>query len=88
MTINRRRMLDVIHAMDVIMRSLNDEDLAYTWLALGVPDGTNGQSDVDELYGDQSDEELENYYEELAALFARLIKVAVRDGAEHYLCHT
>lgn len=88
MAINRRRMLDVIHAMDVVMRSLNDEDLAYTWLSLGVPDGTDEQSDVDELYGDQSDEELEKDYEELAALFARLVKVAVRDGAEHYLCHS
>ena len=88
MTINRRRMLDVIHAMDVIMRSLSDEDLAYEWLASGVPDGTNEQSDVDEFYGDQPDEELENDYEELAALFAKFAKAAVEYGTRHYLCHS
>ena len=86
--LNRRRMLDVIHAMDVVMRSLNDENLMYEWLAFGVPDGTNEQSDVDELYGDQSDGELENDYEELAAIFAILVKAAVEDGTRHYLCHS
>lgn len=86
--LNRRRMLDVIHAMDVIMRSLNDEDVVGEWLQFGVPDGSNTQTDVDMEYGCLEDYALESEFEYLADLFARIVKYAYGNGEGSYLAHT
>lgn len=86
--LNRRRMLDVIHAMDVIMRSLNDEDIVGEWLEFGVPDGSNTQTDIDAEYGCYEDYELESEFENLADLFARIVKYAYGNGEGNYLAHT
>lgn len=85
--LNRRRMLDVIHAMDVIMRSLNDENAVDEWLQFGVPDGSNTQTDVDVEYGCLEDYELESEFEDLADLFARIVKYAYGSGEGNYLAH-
>lgn len=86
--LDRRRMLDVIHAMDVIMRLLNDEDIVLEWLQFGVPDGSNTQTDVDAEYGCLGDDELESEFEDLADLFARIVKYAYGNGGGGYLAHT
>lgn len=85
--LNRRRMLDVIHAMDVIMRSLNDENAVDEWLQFGVPDGLNTQADIDAEYGCPEDYALESEFEDLADLFARIIKYAYGNGEGNYLAH-
>lgn len=86
--LNRRRMLDVIHAMDVIARSMNDENIVEEWLQFGVPDGSNTQTDIDVEYGCLEDYALESEFEDLADLFARIIKYAYGNGEGSYLAHT
>lgn len=85
--LNRRRMLDVIHAMGVIARSMNDEDIVSEWLQFGVPDGSNIQTDVDAEYGCLEDYELGSEFEDLADLFARIVKYAYGNGEGSYLAH-
>ena len=86
--LNRRRMLDVIYAMDVIARSMNDENIVEEWLRFGVPDGSNTQTDIDSEYGCLEDYALESEFEDLADLFARIVKYAYGNGEGSYLAHT
>lgn len=68
---------NVVRAMELIARCINDEEIFDSWLMCGVADG-----DID---GSEDDEDLEYYCEddnfaELMGLFLRLMKRADKSG--------
>lgn len=73
---------DLVRAMDLIARSLNDEELIEQWLIYGVADG-----DIDE---DTTDEYLEMYcskdedFAELIDLFTNLMKESRASGGIYF----
>lgn len=70
--------ITALHAMEFLVRSVNDEELLIPWLIEGVADG-----DIDE---NTTDEELEDYvtdddyFSELMYLFLRIMNAARKDG--------
>jgi len=67
----------MVRAMELIARSINDEDIFMSWLMGGVADG--------DINGRETDEDLEFYcdddsYAELMGLFLRLMAHANKDG--------
>lgn len=68
-------------AMDRIMRCLNDEELFYDWLALGVADGdinddTTYEDEVLDWYVE------DNNFHELMHTFVSIMREAIKDGVE------
>ncbi len=79
MKINEERRKMIV-AMDYIVRSMNNEDLMQSWLALGVPDGDiNHSTDWSTTYSDEYFEEDDNLAD-LMTLFLRCMKRASREG--------
>lgn len=74
-----------IHAMNVIMRSLNDEGMLEPWLVEGVPDGTDTLEEIKDVYDYEEDVELYEEFERLATLFAMIVRDATEDGYEAWL---
>ena len=73
--LNKR--IEMVKAMETIMRSLNDEEIFEAWLMGGVADG-----DIKE---DTEDEDIAYYckdetFSELMNLFCRLMKRATSNG--------
>ena len=62
---------ELIHAMDVICRGFNDEGWIESWLAYGVPDGTDTVQDVMDTY--PNDEGFEQEFKDLQWQFVNLI---------------
>lgn len=64
---------EIVRAMDLLARTINDEEVFETWLTFGVADG-----DIDE---DTTNEELECYIEdeEFAALM-NMFTLVMRDA--------
>lgn len=50
---DKKERIQMLKAMEIIMRSLNDEELVMTWLSDGIPDGT--PLDDDEAFEDFTD---------------------------------
>ena len=74
---NKKLRIDLVRAMELIARTVNDENVFEGWLMCGVADG-----DIDD---NTADEELEYYIEdknfsELMGTFLRLISRAKRFG--------
>lgn len=74
---NLKERADIVRAMEMIARCINNEDIFMPWLSVGVADG-----DITE---DTTDEDLEYYCEddnfaELMELFLRLMARAKKDG--------
>lgn len=65
------KIIDKIMAMDLLVRSFNDEEWVGPWLTYGVPDGCECREDYEVLY--PNDEDLEETYADLSARFCRLI---------------
>lgn len=65
------RKIDVIMAMDTIVRRFNDEDWIEPWLSVGVPDGLEGRADYEDTYPNNAS--FDENYARLTALFCRLI---------------
>jgi len=69
---------ELVRAMELLVRSINDEEIIMSWLSLGVADG--------DINGNETDDDLEWYCEEdtdfaeLMALFLRLMVRADADG--------
>lgn len=81
----KERMYETIHAMNVIMRALNDEEMLEPWLVEGVPDGTDTLEDIKDVYDYKEDAELYEEFERLATLFAMIVRDATEDGYEAWL---
>lgn len=47
---DKKERIQMLKAMEIIMRNLNDEELIMTWLSDGIPDGT--PLDDDEAFED------------------------------------
>ena len=67
----------VVRAMDLLCRSINDEEVFMPWLSVGVADG--------DITNETTDEDLEWYCEddnfaELMYYFLRRMKAAEKDG--------
>lgn len=74
---NLKRRANVVRAMDTMVRSVNNEELIFNWLALGVADG--------DITGKETDEDLEYYcddenFEELMRLFLEIMNDAYDDS--------
>lgn len=74
---NKKLRTEVVRAMEILARSINDEDVFEGWLMCGVADG-----DIDET---TTDEELEFYIEdetfaELMETFLRVMTRAKKSG--------
>lgn len=63
--------ITTIMAMDHIVHSFNDEGWIEPWLIYGVPDGLDSREDYESTYCNDGD--LEDDYDDLTALFCRLI---------------
>ena len=63
-----------LRAMDLLARSVNDEDAIEYWLTYGVPDG-----EIKETTTDEDLQWLIEYYDEIVAVFLRCM-VAAREG--------
>ena len=67
-----------IRSMEYLVRSINNEDIMYSWLLCGVADG--------DINGQETDEDLEDYYAddetfaEIMGLFLKLMNKASKDG--------
>ena len=42
---NKQERIQMLRAMDTVMRALNDEEIFEIWLIDGIPDGTTEDSD-------------------------------------------
>lgn len=68
----------MIRSMEYLVRSINCEDIMYSWLLCGVADG--------DINGQETDEDLADYYEddetfaEIMDLFLKLMSKAYKDG--------
>ena len=74
--------VQMVRAMETIMRNLNDEYIFESWLVMGVADG-----DITE---DTADEELEWYcrddnFSELMNTFVRIMKRATKEDTRAVL---
>lgn len=65
------KIIDKIMAMDLLVRSFNDEEYIEPWLMNGVPDGCECRDDYEATYPNDAD--LELTYGALSAFFCRLI---------------
>jgi hypothetical protein len=63
--------IDKIMAMDLLASSFNDEVWILPWSLKGVPDGLESREDYENRF--PNDEDLVRKYDELTALFCRLI---------------
>lgn len=75
MKLNERA--EVVRAMDLLCRCIDDEDVFMPWLSVGVADG--------DITSETTDEDLEYYCEddnfaELMWIFLRRMKYAAKDG--------
>lgn len=68
----------MIRAMDLIVRSLNDEEKIEYWLQEGVADGDGDEDDkyLFESYGDDKD------FQNLMNVFCETMQDALEDGIE------
>ena len=57
---NKSERVKMVKAMELIARHLNDEDILYEWLTLGVADGDVNYGDLTET----DDGNLETYFDE------------------------
>ena len=78
---NAKKRCALVRAMDLIARSVNNEDFIEEWLIRGVADG--------DIRKDTEDDELEYYIEDVAFAdlmdtFLHVMKNAQRDGGLYY----
>ena len=71
---------EVVKAMELIVRCVNDENLLTPWLAIGVADGDITESTtVEDIINDEYYIENQNF-SELMGLFLRLMAKAKKKG--------
>ena len=72
---------ELVKAMDLIVSTINDQDIAESWLMCGVADGDiyfgTPAEEVDDSYCD------DKTFGELMTLFLKLMNRAQRDGLYH-----
>lgn len=78
---NAKKRCDLVRAMDLIARSVNNEDFIEEWLIRGVADG--------DIRKGTKDDELDYYIEDvtfadLMDTFLHVMKNAQRDGGLYY----
>ena len=80
---NATERIQMVKAMEFIIRHVNDEELTYNWLSLGVADGdiepgdlTVTPKDFDEMEYYIDDDELRD----LMHIFLMTMKYAYKDG--------
>ena len=77
--INLKERVSVIRAMDIIVRSLNDERDILWWLDSGVPDGEiNAETTDEELYWLVDDDES---FADIMSTFVKIMRRQPVNGA-------
>ena len=77
--INLKERVSVIRAMDIIVRSLNDERDILWWLDSGVPDGEiNEETTDEELYWLVDDDES---FADIMSIFIKIMRRQPVNGA-------
>lgn len=77
-TMNKKVRCDLVRAMEMLVRAVNDEDYIEEWLINGVADG--------DIHPDTTDDDLESYVEDdadfadLMDTFLHIMKNAHTDG--------
>ena len=64
---------EMLKAMDIIIRNLNDEDIIFDWLASGIPDGTYDNDDYAEFVDDDC-------YDDIVDEFNYCMRQALNDS--------
>ena len=76
---NKEQRAKMVRAMELLVRSVNDEEQLDIWLRLGVGDG-----DIDEQTTDQDLEEMgyleDQTYKELMSVFIKTMYLAWNEG--------
>lgn len=85
MAVDRKRLCRIMWHMHNVMTALSDEEILYSWYEYGIPDGTEGPEEVEDLYSLASDEAFQKVFDSIAELFARLVAHAVRDGYSKWI---
>lgn len=75
MTKSEKHRVEILKAMDLLVRDINDENIHISWLMNGLPDGLAQQDD--EAFMDFLDDET---MEDIGNCFIRCIKRAEKDG--------
>ena len=80
---NKELRVKMVKAMEYIARNLNDEDILYSWLSVGVADGDIEYGDLEVTSDDL--ENLEFYaedenFKDLMTVFLRMMKRANESG--------
>lgn len=63
--------INKIMAMDLLVRAFNDEEWVESWLAYGVPDGTESREEYEDMFPNCKD--LKKEYQSLTTIFCHLI---------------
>lgn len=69
--------IEIVKAMDLLCRQINDEEIFMDWLTYGVADGDVARGDDDELESYVDDNET---FGELLGLFLRVMSRAKKSG--------
>lgn len=78
---NFKQRIEMVKAMETIMRSLNDEEIFESWLLVGVADGDINEDTTDEdlMFYIESDE----YFADLMCTFCRIMHRALKADAKN-----
>ena len=78
---NTKKRCDLVRAMEMLVRSVNNEDFIMTWLRIGVADG--------DIQPETTDEDLDYYIEDAAFAdlmdtFLHIMGNAQQDGGLYF----
>lgn len=78
---NDKHRAEVVKAMDILARCINDEEIMISWLECGVADGDiTSETSIEEIVENQNYYLGDEQFEELMTLFLKLMYKASRDG--------
>ena len=88
---NRKYRAEIVYSMDMIARTINDEDIFMRWLRSGVADGdidyTESYESAIERLSDMDCYVGNDEFSELMGLFIRLMGKAKLDGSGLFADH-
>lgn len=78
---NMKQRVDMVRAMETIVRNINNEDVMWGWLMCGVADGDITDETTDEeIYMDYCEDD--NQFADIMSCFVRTIRRMVDDDEE------
>jgi len=77
-TMDTKKRCEIVRAMELLARAVNNEDIFYSWLMVGVADGDIGPNTTDEDLSCYIEDDEE--FADLMDTFLRLMRNAHEDG--------